>query len=98
MWGEYVLPDGTLSHFLNEQSGQPPMFVNAGVNGLFPLALEGLVRYYGGPLRGRKVLVHCNALWMSSPKADLRTEKEERFNHADLVPQSSRAFPVTKLI
>src|SRR5437588_9174797 len=41
MWGEYVLPDGTLSHFLNEQSGQPAKFVNAGVNGLFPLALEG---------------------------------------------------------
>src|SRR5947207_12821063 len=37
VWGEYVLPDGTLSHFLNEQSGQRGKFVNAGVNGLFPL-------------------------------------------------------------
>src|SRR5438874_7163986 len=91
VWGEYVLPDGTLSHFL--QSGQPGKFVNAGVNGLFPLALEGLVRYYGGPLRGRKVIVHCNALWMSSPKADLRTEKEERFNHAQLVPQFRPRIP-----
>ena len=96
MWGEYVLPDGTLSHFLNEQSDQPGKFVNAGVNGLFPLALEGLVRYYGGPLRGRKVLVHCNALWMSSPKADLRTEKEERFNHAELVPQFFPRIPCYK--
>lgn len=87
VWGEYVRPDGTLSHFLNEQSGQPGGFVNAGVNGMFPLALEGLIRYYGKPLRHRKIILHCNVLWMSSPKADLRTEKEERFNHADLVPQ-----------
>src|SRR5207249_4551644 len=94
IWGEYVLPDGTLSHFL--QSGQPGKFVNAGVNGLFPLALEGLVRYYGGPLRGRKVLVHCNVLWMSSPKADLRTEKEQRFNHAELVPQFLPRIPCYK--
>lgn len=96
VWGEYVLPDGTLSHFLNEQSGQPGMFVNAGVNGLFPLALEGLVRYYGGPLRHRRVILHCNVLWMTSPKADLHTEKEERFNHADLVPQFSPRIPCYK--
>lgn len=93
VWGEYVRPDGTLSHFLNEQSGWPGRFVNAGVNGLFPLALEGLIRYYGAPLRGGKVLLHCNVLWMSSPKADLNTEKEQRFNHADLVPQFSPRIP-----
>src|SRR5256886_8457334 len=93
VWGEYVLPDGTLSHFLNEQSGQTGKFVNAGVNGLFPLALEGLVRYYGGPVRHFKVLLHCNALWMSSPKADLRTEKEERFNQPELDPQFFLRIP-----
>src|SRR5438477_9265634 len=96
VWGEYVRPDGTLSHFLDEQSGQPGKFVNAGVNGLFPLAFEGLVRYYGAPLRRRKVMVHCNVLWMSSPKADLRTEKEERFNHAELVPQFRPRIPCYK--
>jgi hypothetical protein len=96
IWGEYVRPDGTLSHFLNEQSGQPGRFVNAGVNGLFPLAFEGLIRHYGEPLRHRKVILHCNVLWMSSPKADLRTEKEERFNHADLVPQFSPRIPCYK--
>src|SRR5438105_5625718 len=60
VWGEYVMRNGTLSHFLNEQSGPPAKFVNAGLNGLFPLALEGLVRDYGGPLRSRKVIVHCH--------------------------------------
>ena len=93
IWGEYVRPDGTLTHFLNEQSGQPGRFVNTGVNGLFPLALEGLLRHYGGPLHQRRVILHCNVLWMSSAKADLQTEKEERFNHADLVPQFSPRLP-----
>ncbi|MCP5520099.1 MAG: hypothetical protein H7A46_00960 [Verrucomicrobiales bacterium] len=93
VWGEYVRPDGTLSHFLNEQSETPGRFLNAGVNGLFPLALEGLVRYYGGSLHGGRVLLHCNVLWMSSPKADLHTEKEQRFNHADLVPQFLPRIP-----
>jgi len=66
------------------------------VNGLFPLALEGLIRDYGGPVRKHKVILHCNLLWMSSPKADLHTEKEERFNHADLVPQFSPHIPCYK--
>ena len=87
VWGEYVLPDGTLSHFLNQEAGSTNLFVNAGVNGLFPLALEGLVRCYGRPLRHQKVILHCNVLWMTSPKADLSTDKEEQFNHSALVPQ-----------
>lgn len=96
VWGEYVLPNGTLSHFLNAQSGQSDRFINAGVNGLFPLALEGLVRYYGQPIARRKVLLQCNVLWMSSPKADLQTQKEEKFNHSRLVPQFRPAIPCYK--
>jgi lysophospholipase L1-like esterase len=96
IWGEYVLPDGTWSHFLNEQTGQAEKFVNGGVNGLFPLALEGLVDCYGRALRNRKVLLHCNLLWLSSPKADLRIDKEERFNHSRLVPQFFPSIPCYK--
>jgi hypothetical protein len=96
VWGEYVRADGTLSHFLNEQSGEQEKFVNGGVNGLFPLAFEGILRFYGQPLRHRKVIVHCNLLWMSSPKADLRAKKEEQFNHAELVPQFSPRIPCYK--
>ena len=96
VWGEYVLPDGTWSHFLNEQSGQADRYVNGGVNGLFPLALEGLVDYYGRALRNRKVLLHCNLLWLSSPKADLQIDKEENFNHSRLVPQFFPRIPCYK--
>jgi hypothetical protein len=86
VWGEYVLPDGTLSHFLNEQTGATDRFINAGVNGLYPLAIEGLARDYA-PLRDRKVILHCNLLWMSSPKADLQENKAQQLNHSRLLPQ-----------
>lgn len=93
VWGEYVLADGTWSHFLNREAGATNRFVNAGINGLFPLALEGLIRCYARPLSRQKVILHCNVLWMTSPKADLSTDKEESFNHAALVPQFSPRIP-----
>lgn len=85
VWGEYVLSNGTLSHFLNQQTGSN-RFVNAGVNGLYPLAIEGLVKNYA-PLHRRKVILHCNLLWMSSPKADLQENKAQQLNHSRLLPQ-----------
>jgi hypothetical protein len=78
---------------LNREVGVGNKFINAGVNGFFPLALEGLVRFYGRPLTHRKVILHCNVLWMTSPKADLSTDREETFNHAALVPQFSPRIP-----
>jgi len=87
VWGEYVRPDGTLSHFLNRQSGRSDQFINCGVNGLFPLAMQGLVDDYAGSIKRRKVIVHCNLLWLTSPERDLSTDKETSFNHSRLVPQ-----------
>jgi len=96
VWGEYVLPDGTLSHFLNQESGATDRYINGGVNGFFPLALEGLIAYYGQSLRHRKVILQCNVLWMTSPKADLSTEREEPFNHSRIVPQFFPRIPCYK--
>jgi hypothetical protein len=93
VWGEYVRPDGTLSHFLSQESGQPGAFINAGVNGLFPLAMEGLVAHYANAIHDRKVILHCNVLWLTSPKVDLSTHKEEQFNHSRLVPQFNPWIP-----
>ena len=92
VWGEYVARDGTLSHFLTDEDDQR-VFVNAGVNGLFPLALEGLVTYYGTAIADRKVILHCNLLWMSSPQADLSAKKERVFNHVELVAQFRVRIP-----
>lgn len=96
VWGEYVLPDGTLSHFLNQQTGQRGRFVNCGVNGLFPLAMEGLIRDYGRSLHDRKIIVQCNLLWLTSPKADLSGDKADNFNHSRLVPQFTVHIPAYK--
>ncbi len=94
VWGEYVLPDGTWSSFMNRESGSAPhQFINAGVNGLFPLALEGLVRDYASLPRGQKVVLNCNLLWLTSAQADLSSEKQEHFNHSRLVPQFSLHIP-----
>lgn len=93
VWGEYVLANGTWSHFLSQQSGKTGKFINGGVNGLFPLAMQGLVDHHGNPLRNRRIILHCNPLWLSSPKADLQTDKEEKFNHVQLVPQFSPRIP-----
>ncbi len=87
VWGEYVKADGTLPHFLSREARQPDRFVNAAVNGLFPLAMEGLVRNYGAALHDRKVIVVLNLLWLSSPKADMQSKKAQNINHAVLVPQ-----------
>lgn len=96
VWGEYVAPDGSLSHFLDQATGSTNRFVNGGLNGLFPLAEEGLVTWYGKSLRHKKVILQCNVLWMTSPKADLSSEKEEPFNHSRLVPQFSPRIPCYK--
>lgn len=93
IWGEYVAPNGTLAHFLNEQAGATNRFVNLGLNGLFPLAQEGLVNNYGRSLQRERILVHFNLLWLTSPKADLSSEKEVPFNHSSLVPQFTPHIP-----
>ena len=81
---------------MNAQSGRADRFINCGINGLFPLAMEGLVEDYGSALRNRTLIVHCNLLWMTSPKADLSIDKEESFNHSRLVPQFSPRIPCYK--
>ena len=86
MWGEYVAPGGTLTHHLNTLAGET-RYANLGLAGMHPAPLAGLIDDYGGGLDGRDVILHCNLLWMSSPKHDLSEEKEFNFFHSDLVPQ-----------
>src|SRR5438309_1830688 len=59
IWGEYATPAETLSHYLNEQSGQE-RYANLGLDGAHPLALLGLVQHYAGSVRGKNVILHCN--------------------------------------
>lgn len=92
VWGHYVSSQETLSHCLNTLGFGSP-FANLGVDGAHPAALAGLLRYYGRPISGTRVILQCNPLWLSSPKHDLQTRKEFSFNHPDLVPQFAPRIP-----
>jgi hypothetical protein len=88
MWGHYVSADRTLSAALNRLAGAE-RFANLGTDGIHPAALAGLIEHHGAAMTGRNVILHCNLLWMSSPRHDLTTVKHFTFNHAKLVPQLS---------
>ncbi len=92
IWGHFVSKHNTLSYHLNEIAGRD-QFANLGVDGIHPVALAGLLKYYGRDISNKKVVLHFNPLWMSSKKHDLQTEKEFRFNHPKLVPQFIPKIP-----
>ncbi len=92
VWGEYVLSDQTLPHFLDQTQGSA-LYANLGVNGTHPVALAGLTKYYGRAIRDSRVFLHFNPLWMSSPRHDLQIDKEFNFNHPRLVPQFLTRIP-----
>jgi hypothetical protein len=93
VWGQYVRNDQTLPHYLNVLAKDDLAFANLGLDGSHPLALEGLIQYYGGAITGKRVLLHYNPLWVTSEKHDLRTDKEFQFNHPRLVPQFAPWIP-----
>jgi len=95
VWGHYVPRNNTLSHYLNELAGQE-RFANLGVDGIHPIALEGLLRYYARDISGKTVLLHFNPLWISSQKHDLQSDKEFQFNHPKLTPQFLPKIPCYK--
>jgi hypothetical protein len=102
VWGHYVTPQETLAHYLNVETQHfaslqgTDRFANLGIDGTHPAALAGLLRYYGAGLSDRTVVLHFNPLWLSSPKHDLQTDKEFRFNHAELVSQFAVKIPCYK--
>jgi hypothetical protein len=95
VWGQYVTREQTLSHYLNELAGGE-RFANLGLDGAHPAALAGLVEHYAGGVRGKDVVLQCNPLWLSSPRHDLQTNEEFRFNHPRLVPQFVPHVPCYK--
>jgi hypothetical protein len=92
VWGHYVAKDQTLPAHLNRLAGAD-RFANLGLDGIHPAAMAGLVQYYGRAISGKKVILHCNPLWMSSKRHDLQETKEFAFNHPTLVPQFFPSIP-----
>lgn len=92
IWGQYVEKDASLTHFLNQLAGEE-RFANTGLDGAHPMALAGLMEHHCAGLRGGRVILHLNLLWLSSPQADLQSEREINFNHPRLVPQFLPPIP-----
>lgn len=94
IWGEFVARNETLSHYLNHQVGGE-RFANLGLNGVHPLALQGLIEHYAGSIAGKNVLIQCNPTWLRSLKTDLR-DVDTAVNHEKLVPQFVPKIPAYK--
>ena len=92
LWGHYVDCDGTLSYHLDQQA-EDHRFANLAVDGIHPVALSGLVKYFGSAIHDKRVIINCNLLWISSPRHDLSSDKEAAFNHPTLVPQFVPQIP-----
>ena len=86
VWGQYVTPEQTLTHYLNELEGRH-RFANLGLDGAHPIALAGLIEHHASGIRNQPVLLQLNPLWLSSPRRNLSADEEFQFNHPRLVPQ-----------
>jgi hypothetical protein len=87
VWGEYVRRGQTLCHYLNELAGGE-RFANLGLDGTYPAALAGLIEHYVDGVRDKNVILHCNLLWMSSPREDLQVYRPDQpVNHPRLLAQ-----------
>jgi hypothetical protein len=95
VWGQYVTREQTLSHYLNQATGQE-RFANLGLDGAHPAALAGLLEHYAKDVAGKSTILQCNPLWLSSPKHDLQVTEDFGFNHPRLVPQFTPRIPCYK--
>jgi hypothetical protein len=95
VWGHFVGKDQTLSHYLNEITGQQ-QFANLGIDGIEPAAMAGLIDFYGADIASRKVVLHCNLLWTADKRRDLQTTKERPLTHPALIPQFFPWIPCYK--
>lgn len=94
IWGEFVDRDSTLSAHLNASPlGEQFEYINAGINGLYPVALQGLVPHTFSLNKSQRLILQINLLWMSNPEADLQTPKEQSLNHVALLPQFTQKIP-----
>ena len=86
VWGMYVSNDHTLPALINQELEQD-VVANIAIDGLHPVAMETLMRHYGRSIRGKRVYLYWNPLWMNTPLYDLSGEGDFSINHPRLLPQ-----------
>ncbi|MFA6101405.1 MAG: hypothetical protein WCV67_01060 [Victivallaceae bacterium] len=91
VWGMYVDSGSTLSAKLNRKLNRQAV-ANLAIDGMHSVALEGLLKYYGGAIKNKTVILHYNPLWMNSRKYDLSDDEEMQVHHPRLIPQFSPKY------
>ena len=91
IWGKYVDNENTLPELLNMKIGSFDI-CNLAVDGLHPVAMERLLRGHGDGIRGKRVYLYWNPLWMNTPLYDLSGTEEFSINHPRLLPQFDPSF------
>ncbi len=92
IWGHYVERNESLSAQMNKLPGKAS-FYNAGIDGIHPAAMAGLIEHYGKGLKNRKIILGINLLWLSSSRHDLTGEINNEINHRSLLNQFSHEIP-----
>lgn len=92
IWGHYTDKENTLPANLNKLNTETG-FINMGLDGIHPAAMNGLIKYYTPEFKNRKIIVGVNLLWMSSPRHDLSGPVNNEINHKVLLPQFKPAIP-----
>ena len=91
VWGKYVDNENTLPELINRALGKDEV-VNLAVDGLHPVAMERLLRDHGDSIRGQRVYLYWNPLWMNAPLYDLSGTDEFSINHPRLLPQFDPSY------
>jgi hypothetical protein len=86
VWGQCALRDQTLSHHLN-RFAKEPLFANAGLDAMHPIALESLLEFHAPSIAGKKVILHFDPLWLMSRKGQSDEPGKPLGNRPNLVPR-----------
>jgi hypothetical protein len=92
IWGHYVSDEDTLTACLN-RSTKDKKFANMGLEGSYPIVMNGLIENFSSGLKNKKIIVGFNLLWISSQKHDLSGEPESNINHKRVLPQIYPVIP-----
>src|SRR5438874_1948118 len=63
VWGQSVVRTETLAHYLNELTREP-RFINAGLDGMHPIALAELIEHHAQDITRKDVILQLNPLWL----------------------------------
>ena len=86
IWGMYVRNDSTLPAMINQKLGRKTCG-NIAIDGLHPIAMKTLVKQCVKYIRGKRIFLYFNPLWVTSPDYDLTGEGDTTVNHPRLLPQ-----------